>query len=110
MVQLQNQFLENSPFVGDGTMVADELLEPNVQIINLGGRRSRSLLNSGFGIAMVELLIVRPQKRRSYDRKIHILDVPYDTVSVFVFLQFRYSSKSTSHPPRPLLFLPFSIP
>ncbi|CAA3026744.1 Hypothetical predicted protein [Olea europaea subsp. europaea] len=39
MVQLQNQFLENSPFVGDGAMVADELLEPAIQIITLGRRR-----------------------------------------------------------------------
>ncbi|CAA2935293.1 BTB POZ and TAZ domain-containing 1-like [Olea europaea subsp. europaea] len=92
MVQLQNQFLQNSPSAGDGTMVADELLEPDVQIITSGGRiipaHSRILASAS---PVVERLITSPQKRRSSDRKIHILGVPYDAVSAFV--QFLYSSK-----------------
>lgn len=38
MVQLQNQFLENSPVARNGPMVAEELPEPDVQIITSGGR------------------------------------------------------------------------
>ncbi|CAI9753992.1 unnamed protein product [Fraxinus pennsylvanica] len=92
MVRLQNQFLENSPFAGDGTMVAVELPEPDVQIITSDGRsipaHSRILASAS---PVVERLIARPQKRRSSDRKIHILGVPYD--AVFLFVQFLYSSK-----------------
>ncbi|CAI9757374.1 unnamed protein product [Fraxinus pennsylvanica] len=92
MVQLQNQFLENSPFAGDGFMVAEDLPKPDVQIITSGGlsipAHSRILASAS---PVVERLIARPQKRRSSDRKISILGVPYDAVTVFV--QFLYSSK-----------------
>ncbi|KAL2515456.1 BTB/POZ and TAZ domain-containing protein 1 [Forsythia ovata] len=94
MVQLQTQFpdKENFPFPGNGAMVAGEIMEPDVQIITSGGRsipaHSRILASAS---PVLEHLIARPQKRRSSDRKIPILGVPSDAVSVFV--QFFYSSK-----------------
>ncbi|CAA2974086.1 BTB POZ and TAZ domain-containing 1-like [Olea europaea subsp. europaea] len=93
MVQLQNQFLENSPVARNGPMVAEELPEPDVQIITSGGRsipaHSRILASAS---PVMERLIARPQKRWSSDRKIPILGVPYDAVTLFV--QFLYSSKN----------------
>ncbi|KAL2492418.1 BTB/POZ and TAZ domain-containing protein 1 [Abeliophyllum distichum] len=92
MVQLQNQFPENYSFAADGTMGAGEMPEPDVHIITSGGQsmpaHSRILASAS---PVLERLIARPQKRRSSVRKIHILGVPCDAVSVFV--QFLYSSK-----------------
>ncbi|KAL2515483.1 BTB/POZ and TAZ domain-containing protein 1 [Forsythia ovata] len=92
MVQLQYQFPENSTFAADGAMGDGEMPEPDVHIITSGGRsmpaHSRILASAS---PVLERLIARPQKRRSSVRKIHILGVPCDAVSVFV--QFLYSSK-----------------
>ncbi|KAK4488999.1 hypothetical protein RD792_004791 [Penstemon davidsonii] len=71
---------------------ACEMPEPDLYVITSAGIRipahSKILASAS---PVLENIIERPKKRRSSERKIPMLGVPYDAVSAFI--QFLYSSK-----------------
>ncbi|GFP88452.1 BTB/POZ and TAZ domain-containing protein 2 [Phtheirospermum japonicum] len=93
MVQLKKKLSDKrkvkpfSPVDGAG-----EMPEPDIHVVTSGGERipahSKILASAS---PVLENIIERPQKNRTTGRKIPILGVPYDAVSIF--LQFIYSSK-----------------
>ncbi|KAK6153248.1 hypothetical protein DH2020_012887 [Rehmannia glutinosa] len=97
MVQLQKEFsgrmeLNSSPPVDGVVAAADEMPETDVYVVTSGGilipANSKILASAS---PVLENIIQRPRKRQSSERKIPILGVPYDAVSVFI--QFLYSSR-----------------
>ncbi|GFP99054.1 BTB/POZ and TAZ domain-containing protein 2 [Phtheirospermum japonicum] len=85
------ELISNPPV--DGVSAADAVMpEPDVQVITSAGilipAHAKILASAS---PVLENIIQRPKKRRSSERKIPILGVPYDAVSVFI--QFLYSSR-----------------
>ncbi|PIN18300.1 CREB binding protein/P300 [Handroanthus impetiginosus] len=84
--------LNSSPQVDGVVTAAAGMPEPDIHVVTSSGilipAHSKILASAS---SVLENIIERPQKRQSSDRKIPILGVPYEAVSVFT--QFLYSSK-----------------